>query len=35
MGFMELYNEQLRDLLVEKSENLNILEDASKCTSVP
>lgn len=35
MSFMELYNEQLRDLLVEKSESLGILEDSAKCTSVP
>jgi kinesin family protein 18/19 len=35
MSFMELYNEQLRDLLVERSDNLGILEDSTKFTSVP
>ncbi len=35
MSYIEIYNEQVRDLLVEKSENLMLIEDPLRGIVVP
>lgn len=34
LSFLEIYNENIKDLLVEKSENLMILEDPVKGVTI-